>query len=56
MCYYKFKTANIGYNNQNQKVNSLKFNQLKHVILHFLNKVMKFSNQLTDWHLHNKTS
>ena len=54
MCYYKIKTANIGYINQFQKVNSLKFNQLKLVLLHFIKKVMNFSNQLISWYLHNK--
>lgn len=54
MCYYKFKTANIRYINQNQKVNSLKFNQLILVLLHFTKKGMKFSNQLVLWYLHNK--
>jgi A/G-specific adenine glycosylase len=54
MCYYKIKTANIGYNNQNQKVNSLKFNHLKDVSLYFIINHMNFSKILVYWYLQNK--
>lgn len=54
MCYNIFKTAKIVYKNQFQNVNSLKFNRLNNVSLHFNVAVMKFSNILVHWYLHNK--
>ncbi len=46
--------ANIGYNNEIQKVNSLKFNQLNLVLLRFTIKGMNFSKLLVYWYLQNK--
>jgi A/G-specific adenine glycosylase len=46
--------ANIGYNNEIQKVNSLKFNQLNLVLLRFIKKAMNFSKLLIYWYLQNK--
>lgn len=42
------------YNNQFQKVNSLNFNHLNNVSLHFIGLTMRFSKALVQWYLQNK--